>query len=44
MFTNFGNRKSLDKRGGIIKIFRRSFFGLSLPKISVGELSTAALI
>ena len=27
-----------------IKTTRRSFFGLSLPKISVGESSTAALI
>ena len=25
-FTNFGYRKSLDKRGGSIKIFRRKFF------------------
>ena len=34
-FNNFGYRKSLDKRGGI-KIFRRKFFCLTVPKNFVG--------
>ena len=35
--NNFGYRKSLDKKGGGIKIFRRKFFCLTVPKNFVGE-------
>ena len=41
--NNFGYRKSLDKRGGI-KIFRRKLFCLTVPKSSVGESFTVAII
>ena len=41
---NFGYRKSLEKRGGGIKIFRRKFFCVTVPKNSVGEPFIVALI
>ena len=40
--SNFGYRKSLDKKGGSIKIFRRKFF-VSVPKTFVGESFTVAV-
>ena len=40
--SNFGYRKSLDKKWGIIKIFRRKFF-VSVPKTFIGESFTVAV-
>ena len=41
---NFGYRQSLDKKGGSIKIFRRSFFCLTVPKNFVVEPFTVAVV
>ena len=41
---NFGCRKSLDKRGGGYQDFLSESFCLTVPKISVGESFTVALI
>ena len=42
-FTNFGNRKSFKKVGGI-KILRRKFFCLTLPRKFVGKLFSVSII
>ena len=44
MFTTFVNRKCLDKRGGDYQDFPSKFFCLTVPKISVGESFTVAII
>ncbi len=41
---NFGNRKSLEKGGGEYQKFPSKIFCLTVPKISVGESFTVALI
>ena len=43
--NNFGYRKILDKRGGgSIKFFRGKIFCITVPKVSVGETFSVALI
>ena len=41
---NFGYRKSLEKRGGEYQDFTSKIFCLTVPKISVGESFTVAII
>ncbi len=41
---NFGNRKSLEKGGGEYQKFPSKFFCVTVPKISVGESFSVALI
>ena len=42
--TKFGYRKSLEKRGGEVQHFLSKIFCLTLPKDSVGESFTVALV
>ena len=44
MFHLFGYRKSLDERGGGYQDFPSKVFCLRVPKISVGESFTVAIV